>query len=104
MAKSTSGNKTVSFYSWDSGGRTTDFDIVNYHLAGGKQGSGIATGTGTRVGTDWTRVTNVIVCYNSFTPNIAMVTERSLSGNLKKMVNMILPLSRSTKTSLQGTI
>jgi len=73
MAKANGRTQRASFYSWDSGGRTTDFDILNYHLAAGKPGSGITQGSGTVIGTEWTRVTDVIIAYNSFKPNLSLV-------------------------------
>lgn len=77
MAKSPSGAATGYLYSWPiektGGTRAKDYDALNYSAAG-KAGSGITAGSGNSIGTDWTEVTDVMVAYNEFTPNVALVS------------------------------
>jgi len=76
MVKAT-GSTTAYLYSWpyeNTGGiRSQDFDSLNYS-AGGKAGTGIAAGTGNNLSSEWSRVTDVMVAYNKFIPNIALVS------------------------------
>ena len=77
MVKSTSGTTTAYLYSWPvnktGGVRAQDFDTLNYS-ANGKAGTGIIAGSGNNIGAEWTRVTDVMVAYNKFVPNIALVS------------------------------
>lgn len=77
MVKSPSGSSTAYLYSWPvnstGGTRSQDFDTLNYSAAG-KAGTGIVAGTGNNLGADWSRVTDVMVAYNKFVPNVALVS------------------------------